>query len=136
MKRFLTGLHFFIGIGAIAGGSAAVINPINPMGMPVSALAHSPFTSFLIPGLFLVVGIGIVNLLAGAVFLILPDKWCYSSGVSGVILMAWIVIQCIMLQNVNILHVIFGGFGILITLLALREAVKMRIFPINLLFEK
>jgi hypothetical protein len=36
---------------------------------------------------------------------------------------------------VNILHVIFGGFGILIALLALMEAVKTRAFPINLLIK-
>jgi hypothetical protein len=76
-----------------------------------------------------------MNLLAGAVFFIMPDKWYYSSGVTGGILIAWIVIQCIMLQNVNILHVIFGGFGILIALLALMEAVKTRAFPINLLIK-
>jgi hypothetical protein len=131
ITRFLTGLHIFIGIGAVAGGSAAVLNPMNPLGMPISALEHAPFSTFLIPGLFLIFGIGITNLIAAGAIMLWPKGWFYVSGTAGGILIAWIVIQCLMLQAVVILHIIFGGFGVLITSLALVEAIRRRAFPLN-----
>ena len=51
-------LHFFVGIGAIFGGSAAILNPEAPLGMPVDVLRMGPFDNFLIPGFFLFTVLG------------------------------------------------------------------------------
>jgi hypothetical protein len=59
-RNLLIGLLLFLGIGALGGGGVLIISPSGSMiGMPLSLLAHSPFPSFLIPGiiLFLVLGI-------------------------------------------------------------------------------
>lgn len=109
-------LHIFVGVGALAGGTAAVLNPRNPMGMSAEYLVNSPFRTFLIPGLFLFVGIGIGSIFA-AIALIYRVKYsAYISVFFSFVLAAWIVIQCWMLHSINILHVfyfIFGIFGII-----------------------
>jgi len=48
-ERILFALHLFVGIGAIGGG-LAVLNPDEPLGMPVEALKNAPFSNYLIPG--------------------------------------------------------------------------------------
>lgn len=51
--RMLFVLHGFVGIGALAGGLATIINPNEPLGVTVDALKNSPFNNFLIPGIIL-----------------------------------------------------------------------------------
>jgi hypothetical protein len=43
--RLLFALHAFVGIGAVVGGLAAIINPQAPLGMPVEQLINSPLMS-------------------------------------------------------------------------------------------
>ena len=114
-------LHLFIGVGALAGGAAAIVNPHDPMGMSAGeALQYSPFTSFLIPGLFLFCVIGLGNLFAALAFF---RHWRLSAFVSGFFAFAlafWIAIQCAMLQAVVALHVIFFCLGVVQGFLAIR----------------
>ncbi len=43
----------FLGLGAIGGGLTLIISPSGALiGMPLSMLDESPFTSFLLPGVF------------------------------------------------------------------------------------
>jgi hypothetical protein len=54
-------LELFLGIGAIAGGIALILGPRGEiLPLPMSALAGSPFSTYLMPGLilFTVLGIG------------------------------------------------------------------------------
>src|SRR5690554_6405752 len=94
VKYALYELHLFIGIGAMAGGLGAILNPLNPMGLGTEQLRRSPFDDYLIPGIFLFTVIGLGNLAA------LIWQWRggslhgYASGAVGWILVAWIVIQC------------------------------------------
>lgn len=46
-------LHIFLGVGALAGGGSMVIDPSGDLiHMPTSMLERSPFSDFLIPGIF------------------------------------------------------------------------------------
>lgn len=119
MKKVLLGLHLFVGLGAIAGGLGAVMNPTKPMGMSIEALKLGPFDSFLVPGLFLMLIIGAGNLTAGVVLLKKHPLWVYFSGFEAIALVLWIVIQCIILQSIVALHVIFFIFGVIQGLIAL-----------------
>ena len=51
-KSLLLALHVFVGIGALAGGLAAITNPNNPIGVTVDILENSPLAIFSIPGLY------------------------------------------------------------------------------------
>ena len=58
-KGLLNGLgllQVFIGLGAVAGGLGLVLEPSGAnLGMPLEALEHSPFSTYLIPGIVLFV---------------------------------------------------------------------------------
>jgi len=129
IRRFLAALHLLVGVGALAGGLAAILNPAAPMGLAAESIPGFPFDSFLIPGLILFGVIGIGNL-AAAVPVFLKRRWLgYSSGVLGCALMGWIVIQCFMLGSVVALHVIFFSFGAVIACLALAALTVERLWP-------
>ncbi|QUI24598.1 hypothetical protein HZI73_20830 [Vallitalea pronyensis] len=130
--RILIGLHLFVGIGAMAGGLGAILSPNNPMGMTTEALKSSPFTNFLIPGIFLFVVIGMGNVLS-AIALYRFKYGSYVSNVMSWILVLWIIVQCIMLDAINILHVIYFVIGIIEAILAFVILYNQRYFPTNIL---
>lgn len=110
MNKLLMGLHLLIGFGALMGGLAAILNPQSPMGISPETL-NGFFDNFLIPGLFLFIVIGLGNLLG---FYLLKKTFGfanYYSFLMGIILVLWIVIQCLILKEVVFLHVLFFGLG-------------------------
>lgn len=129
LKKISTGLHFFVGIGALAGGLAAVTNPTAPLGISTDMLKTGPFKDFLIPGLFLMVILGIGNLFVGMLSIKNHKWWMYFSGGMGDTLVMWIVIQCIILWAVAALHVIFFIVGAVQSLLALAQIYYAYQFP-------
>jgi len=120
-NKLLLIIHWFVGLGAAAGGVSAVIDPHAPMGIPAEqALQHAPFSTFLIPGLFLLIVLGAGNI-AGALFSRRYPAWRRSIGAGfGIILMLWIIIQCQMMQTVVFLHVLFFLIGALQLLISLK----------------
>lgn len=133
LRASLVGLHLFVGLGALAGGLGAVMSPASPMGMSTEALKLGPFKDFLIPGLFLMAVIGLGNLGAG---LAAARKWRYSglsSGAMGCVLMAWILVQCWILQAIVALHLIFFAIGAVQGLLAFALLYREDRFPANIL---
>ncbi len=123
-ERILFVLHLFVGIGAIGGGLAAILNPHAPLGMPVEVLKNAPFSSYLIPGVILFAVIGLGNLLGAAA---LRSRWRwrgYTSFVLGWTLMIWIIVQCMMLQEVVFLHVLYFLIGVIKTALAWKVLAK------------
>jgi hypothetical protein len=130
MKKVYTllfGLHLFVGLGAVPGGLAAVINPWNPLGMPVEALKYSFFSNFLIPGIILFVVIGLGNLAGAYMFRYKSRLQGYFSGVIGLALVIWIVVQCIMLQAVVWLHVLYFIIGLIQVTLSVLILIDQRL---------
>lgn len=124
-------LHGFVGVGALAGGGAAMLNPRNPLGIPPESLEGSPFTTYLIPGIILFALIGLGNVLALALSLRYPKTQAYSGCTMGGALMIWIFVQCIMLRSVVFLHVFFFAVGGVMVLLSLIIMYQNRQFPVN-----
>ncbi|SHJ16317.1 hypothetical protein [Lutispora thermophila] len=122
----------FVGIGALFGGAIAIIDPYEALlGISTELLKKGPFSNFLIPGLFLFIVIGLGHLLS---FWFVKRKMKfhpYLSGAMGCILMAWIVIQCYILETINILHVIYFAIGVIEGLVSLYMLVKLRLFPFD-----
>ncbi|WP_320127398.1 hypothetical protein [uncultured Sphaerochaeta sp.] len=128
-------LHTFIGIGAMAGGSACLLNPMNPLGAPSEMLRNSPFTTFLIPGILLFSVIGLGNILCA--FLV-AKRWGYrgyASGIAGGALIIWIIVQCIMIQSIVFLHWLFFFLGIVQACLAFAQLFSMDQFPASFIKE-
>lgn len=125
-------LMIFQAVGAIGGGLALVISPSGKlMQMPLSMLEHSPFPNFLIPGLFLLIVLGMLP--AYAVYALLrkpncrlcerlnPDKevhyaWSLAFFI-GIVLILWIDLEIMFLRVVDILHLIYALLGVAIVVL-------------------
>lgn len=125
-------IHLIVGIGALFGGALAIADPYGALfGMPADVLKKGPFTSFLIPGLFLFFVIGLGHLVS---FFAVKRKLKlhpYISGGLGCILMAWILIQCYILESVHHLHIIFFMVGLSESLMALYILLKLKLFPFS-----
>lgn len=130
--RFLFVQHLFVGVGAMFGGTAAITNPINPLGIPSEMLKYSPFDNFTIPGIVLFVVIGLGNVLAA---ISIKRKWkfySYTSNFFSWTLVFWIVIQCIMLRTIAFLHILFFAIGLVGAVLGAIVLLNQRLFPANI----
>lgn len=131
--RTLFILHAFVGLGAIGGGMMAILNPQGPGGMPTEALKNSPFSNYLIPGIILFSVIGLGNIISA---IAIYYKWRLHGYVSSVFswaLVIWIVVQCIMINTVVSLHIIFFIIGLVEAILAMIILFKQRMFPANII---
>ncbi|WP_027631492.1 hypothetical protein [Clostridium hydrogeniformans] len=133
LYRLLFALHVFVGIGAMAGGLAAILNPNSPMGIHTDVLKNSPFNNFLIPGIILFTVIGIGNILAALTFTFKLKYQGYISSIFSLALVIWIVVQCIMLNSINFLHIIYFIIGIVEALLSVIMIFENRLFPTSII---
>lgn len=132
-RRSLFILHAFVGIGALAGGLAAITNPEEPLGVTVDALKNSPFENFLIPGIILFTIIGLGNILSATTLALNSKFQGYISSVFSWALVIWIVVQCIMLEEIVPLHIIFFIIGLVEAILSAIILFKQRLFPAGLI---
>lgn len=103
----------FIGLGAIGGGFMLVKDPSgSALGLPASLLEGSPFSDFLIPGLFLVVVNGVGSMIGSALSFTRKRIAKEIAMVLGAILLAWIVIQLAIIRSLSWLHVLYFMLGI------------------------
>ncbi|HOB20476.1 MAG TPA: hypothetical protein PK830_09680 [Candidatus Atribacteria bacterium] len=133
--RLLFGLHLFVGIGAVFGGLAAILDPKTPLGITTDALKNSPFTDFLIPGMILFSVIGLGNIISAVTLWLKSGFQGYISSVFGMALVIWIVVQCIMLNSVVFLHVLYFLIGLVEVALSTVILFEQRLFPMNFIHE-
>jgi hypothetical protein len=114
--------------GAIGGGAGLVQDPVNNIGMPLSVLDGSPFKDYLIPGLILLIVVGLFSLL---VFVGLLLRWkaaWWLSLASGGGLIIWIIAEVALLgylAGAGIgLQIAFGLVGVAIVILALASPTR------------
>jgi hypothetical protein len=116
MKRYfyiLGSLQALTAIGAIPAGLGYLLDTSgNGMGVTTELLEKSPFSSFLIPGLFLLFINGIGNA-AGAYLSFTKKKLAGEAGIIlGVILSLWIIFQVMWITLSSILQPLFLIIGI------------------------
>lgn len=123
---------FIVGLGALFGGTLAIVDPYGALlGMPSDVLKKGPFTSFLIPGLFLFFVIGLGHMVSFVAVKRRLKLHPYISGALGCILMSWILIQCYILESIHYLHIIFFMVGLSESLIALYMIFKLKLFPFS-----
>jgi hypothetical protein len=115
-------------IGAIAGGIGLVRDPIKNIGMPLSMLEGSPFKDYFIPGLILLVVVGLFALLvlAGLLRRWKPAWWLSLASGGGLVI--WIVAEVALLgylpgAGVG-LQVVMGILGLAIVTLTLLASTR------------
>lgn len=133
--RLLFALHIFVGIGAVAGGLAAIINPQEPLGITVESLKYSPFNNYLIPGIILFSIIGLGNIISALMLYIKSRFQGYISSVFSWALVIWIVVQCVMLRSVVLLHILFLIIGLIEAVLSASILFQLRLFPTNIILK-
>ena len=124
IRKILFILHVIVGIGGMAGGYGCLADIYNPLGAPLSLLENSPFTSYFIPGLFLFGIIGLGNIVCSLLVWRYSIVGTLSSLALGFALSAWIVIQCVILQDIVALHIIFLVVGLVQTGLSLWQLIQ------------
>jgi len=131
--KILLIIHLFVGLGALAGGLVAIADPYEPLGIPAELLDGSPFSSYLVPGLILFIVIGMGHIFS-ALTALKKSKWQgYISSVFSWALMIWIVVQCIMINTVELLHILYFLIGLLGAVFAMRILFEQGQFPVNIL---
>ncbi|MEO6316320.1 MAG: hypothetical protein ABIU63_07815 [Chitinophagaceae bacterium] len=135
----LIALLAFLGLGAIGGGAVLIISPSGKLiGMPLSMLTPSPFSSFLIPGIILFLILGIVPFLLIIALLRKPASkladrfncffdmhWSWTYAIyMGFMLIFWIQIEMIMLSAVSWLHTFYMMLAVVIIFVALLPQIK------------
>jgi hypothetical protein len=131
LKRYLRiisiSLLLLTAINAAVAGVLFIIDPSgHGMGMNVSYIKDSPFNSYLIPGIVLLIVNGLLNFIAA--YFVFKERPFASLWViaQGILLIGWIVIQVIMVKDISMLHIIMFTIGMILTmsgflLLALRR---------------
>ncbi|WP_405153520.1 hypothetical protein [Paenibacillus sp. FSL K6-0108] len=130
-----------LSIGAIFGGGALIIDPSgNLVQMPKSLLEHSPFGSFLIPGIILLLVLGVMPAII-AISLFRRTHWeigeklnPYSnqywgwtfSLYTGFALIIWIMAQVYWIQHVSVIHLVYFAWGVGIQIVTLMPDVQRR----------
>ena len=135
-------LVFAVAIEAISGIYGGLTLVIDPSGallqMPISLLHGTMFTNFFIPGIILLVLIGLFPLFLIYPLLIKPswpfiDKlniyrsyhWAWTFTLyNSIILISWINIQLMILNKGAAIHGIVGFWGTIILVLLLTPSVK------------
>ncbi|MGA3015065.1 MAG: hypothetical protein ABSD71_13645 [Bacteroidales bacterium] len=110
----LLGIQIMIAIAAIPAGILFLIDPSgHKNGTSSAILANSPFIDFFIPGLILLLFIGIGNF-SGTVLTILRKEVSGFIGIIfGIMLMVWIVLQVYWIGYSSFLQPVFFVLGLI-----------------------
>jgi hypothetical protein len=144
-KNFLILLLGFLSLGAFYGGIVLIISPDGSLfQMPVEMLSGSPFKSFLVPGMILLLTFGIFPVYVIYSLIKKPENrifrslnllydyhfaWTFAVYV-GVGQVIWINVQALILDDVVILHTIYSALGLLIICISLLPQTRKH-FKIN-----
>jgi hypothetical protein len=135
---FLAFLLIFTGIGGLYGGYSLISAPDGQkLQMSTEILTNSPFNTFLVPGIILILFNGILPLLIAWGLFVKPpwqwpelfnlyhkQHWCWTFSLYfGFILIIWINVQLIMLGYSSLLQPVFALTGTAISILTLFPSV-------------
>lgn len=116
-------LEILLSIGALGGGLVLMIAPRGEiMPLPLSALAGSPFDTYLVPGLILFGVLGLGPLVAARLVWLRHPLAPTASFVVGVGLLIWVAVEVAIIgySSEPPLQAIYGILGVAIVLVACR----------------
>lgn len=110
VRLFAILLLVYLSLGAIAGSVPMIFDPIGRQWalLPLSLLIHSPFHSFLIPGIILLTANGLLALCVLWLVLMRKPRYGLWTMLQGCVLLGWLGVQCLMLRQVVWLHYLYG----------------------------
>ncbi len=113
-RRFPLGLlQLAIGAVAVGGGWVLLADPTGAkLGMQVALLRFSPFADFMIPGLILLLAIGLGHLGGGLLTLARLPRAREAAIALGVLLMLWLIAQVWWIGLIHWLQPLFFTLGV------------------------
>ena len=114
-------IQIFVATGALPAGYAMMADPSGKgLGMTTEMLTHSPFGSFLIPGIFLFTVNGLFKLIAG-ILTLKRRNYMWLPGIAlGIALLIWIIVQVLSIGLNSVLQPVYFGIGLIEIILSLR----------------
>jgi len=134
LRYLLIAVIIFLGISGIFGGISLIIDPSGSnLQLSTAFLESTPFTSFLIPGIILLIFLGVFPCItayglisrrklrvANRVNIYKRKHWAWTYSLyCGIMLVLWIDIQVMMLGGGYILQSIYAILGVTIIILTL-----------------
>lgn len=109
VRRWLIALSLFTGITAVLGGIELVAWPTGApwLAFTVDILARTPFTTFLVPGLLLMLLVGLGNMVSSTLALLRHRSSDVVSFGAGATLLGWLVGEMALLRTFHWLHVVY-----------------------------
>lgn len=111
----LAAVTLTVGAGAVFGGVQLLRGGF---GMPVSWLSNTPFTGWAVPGVALLIGVAVPQLAVAALITASSRRALAAGYLAGLVLVAWIVVQLLVLQRYFFLQPVIACLGIAEVLLA------------------
>lgn len=116
-KGLVTGLgvlQVLIGLGAVGGGLALVLEPSGSnLGIPLEVLKSSPFSTFLVPGIVLLIVNGFGSLVGATASFTRYWRAGEIAIALGLFLVAWIMFQVYWFAAFHWLHALYLSIGLL-----------------------
>lgn len=114
-------LLLFVAVSAFGGGIPLLLDPSGGLlHMPLRLLEYSPFKNFLIPGIILVVIIGLGSLDCAILLMGRHRHAPVAVVIEGAALVIWIIVELLMIRSFHFLHALYAGLGIVLVFLGLR----------------
>ena len=105
----------FLGITAIVGAVPLILYPQGDLlHVPLSLLEHSPFHSFLIPGIILLLANGMLSLVALYQLVRRRNGYGWWVVFQGCVVSGWIIVEIIMFRAVAWLHFLYLAVGFIL----------------------
>ena len=114
----------FLGLSSLAGAIPMIVDPSGgALRMPLSLLRHSPFHSYLIPGILLFVFDGVLALWVLWLAMMAKPRCGLWTVLQGCVLLVWLAVECLMLRMVIWPHYLYGAVALVLVVsgLALRR---------------
>jgi len=104
-----------LAVSATWGAALLILDPVgSPMQIPRSVLQHTPFHSFLIPGILLLVSQGLLAFVILSIAIFCKRDCGWWIGFQGCMLFGWITIEVILLRTVVWLHYVYWALGLIL----------------------
>jgi hypothetical protein len=99
----------YLGVSGIAGAIPLLLHPTGePWAMPQTLLQHSPFHSYLIPGIILLAANGLLSVWVLGLTLRRYPGYGWWVAAQGCVLLGWLVVETLMLRVVVWPHYLYG----------------------------
>jgi large exoprotein involved in heme utilization and adhesion len=116
-RRTLVGLHLFNALSAVGGGIALLAGGL---GIPTALLRHTPFDSFVVPGIFLAAVIGGSATIGATALLAHWRRALITSAAAGAIMVGWILGETLLVEGFSWLQGLYLLTGSIVVVASIR----------------